>query len=369
MHVCVDRENLKSAVQQVQHSVAKTTTHEILTGILVDAGENLTLRTTDLHIATTCTVPAKVEQSGSVVVSAKQFARLCQTLSNDQVVLQSDTDSLQIIDEPAEISLLVMPAENYPEPLTAEEVATVSAPRERLLRAMKAVAFVPLPKEDQPFLRGVFFRISDVGTVLCATDSNRLAEFVLPEVQATGEAEAMLDIEDVQTLLKVLSKSEVETVGIAVGGNHAAFSAGNLTITCRLLEGDFPKYERVIPTDFDTEMELDRNRLLQALKRVNALFEEKTTPVIFEGKEDRLEIKPRASDLGSAKDEVPYLSHEGQLLLRAYQIGYLVEGLRAMQTEKVSFRANNDLRPAVISPIEGENYRYVVMPLREAEPL
>jgi DNA polymerase-3 subunit beta len=356
-----DRDALSEALQTVQRGVSSRPGIPALTGVLLDAAEGgtLTLTTTDLEVSARLAVDVSVSEPGTVLVPARLLADTVKSLSDAPVDLEADRSQARIRCAAYEGTLRLLPAEDFPglqEPggvrievdagVFAESVAQIGRAASR--------------DEARPVLTGVLVEVSREGCMLVATDSYRLA---VRELVATadGEAKAIVPERALSEAGRAAAGDEKGTVEIMVDGSQVSFRAGGLTLTSRLIEGEFPNYRTLLPEGHESRLTVSRQQLLDAVTRVGLMARD-ATPVRLEFNALGVKLSSSSPDLGQAVETVE-ARYEGEDLTVAFNPAYLRDGLTAAVGETLRLDVRDGLKPGVLHG-DGDEFTYLVMPVR-----
>jgi DNA polymerase-3 subunit beta len=197
---------------------------------------------------------------------------------------------------------------------------------------------------------------------MVATDGHRLAYIKRP-VSLGKELQVIVPRKALDEVLRFASDSDDKEVAVASLENHLVFRRGQSTLVTRLIEGQFPDYEGVVPKEFTRRASVDHDRLLRALRRVSLLANEKTRPVKIEFEREALTLRSNTPEMGEAVEQIP-AEYDGEAMDMGFNARYLLEALGAMTTDQLVIELNDPLSPGVIRPREDHDYFYVVMPMR-----
>jgi DNA polymerase III subunit beta len=356
-----DRDALSDALQTVQRGVSSRPGIPALTGVFLEAEDEgrLTLTTTDLEVSARLTIDVHVSEPGTALVPARLLADTVKSLSNAPVEFETDAASASIRCAAYEGSLRLLPAEDFPG-LQEPGGTRVTAPAATFAEAVAQVGRAASRDEARPVLTGVLVEISREGCMLVATDSYRLA---VRELVATadGEAKAIVPERALAEAGRAAAGDEKGTVEIAVDGSQVAFKAGGLTLTSRLIEGEFPNYRQLLPEGHESRLTVSRQQLLEAVTRVGLMARD-TTPVRMEFNALGVKLSSSSPDLGQAVETVE-ARYEGEDLTVAFNPTYLRDGLQAAVGESIQLDVRDGLKPGVVHG-EGDGFTYLVMPVR-----
>ena len=356
-----DRDALSEALQTVQRGVSSRPGIPALTGVLLDgtAEGRLTMTTTDLEVSSRLTIDVQVSEPGVALIPARLLADTVKSLSDSPVDVETDQSQARITCAAYEGSLRLLPAEDFPG-LQEPGGTLVEAEAGAFAEAVSQVARAASRDEARPVLTGVLVEVSREGCVLVATDSYRLAVRDLV-ASADGEAKAIVPERAFSEAGRAASGDEKGKVEILVDDAQVSFRAGGLTLTSRLIEGEFPNYRQLLPDTHESRLTVSRQQLLDAVRRVGLLARD-TTPVRLEFNALGVKLSSSSPDLGQAVETVE-ARYEGDDLTVAFNPQYLIDGLTAAVGESVRLDVRDGLKPGVVHG-ENDGFTYLVMPVR-----
>lgn len=356
-----DRDALSEALQTVQRGVSSRPGIPALTGVLIEAadGGELTLITTDLEVSARLTISVQVTESGIALVPARLLGDTVKSLSNAPVDLETDQSQVTIRCAAYEGTLRLLPAEDFPG-LQEPSGTTVTAESGAFAEAIGQVGRGASRDEARPVLTGVLLEVSREGVVMVATDSYRLAVRDLVAT-ASGEAKAIVPERAMSEAGRAAAADEKSTVEVFIDESQVSFKIGALTLTSRLIEGEFPNYRQLLPEATESRLTVSRQQLLDAVRRVGLLARD-TTPVRMEFNALGVKLSSSSPDLGQAVETVE-ARYEGEDLTVAFNPQYLADGLNAATGETVRLDVRDGLKPGVVHG-EGDEFTYLVMPVR-----
>lgn len=372
----VERDVLADAVTWVARGLPARPPVPVLAGVLLvaDAEGTITLSAFDYEVSARITIPAEVDEPGTVLVLGRLLAEICRNLPARPIEVATTGNKIEVTCGASRFSLLLMPADEYPTlPTSPEPTGTI--PGDVFTQAVTQVAVAADRGDTLPILTGVRMQIDGERLTLLATDRYRLAMRELtwhpgrPDVSQV----VLVPARQLTDTAKALSASG--TVQLALGGHVGGdgligFEAGQRRATTRLLDGDYPKVTSIFPTSVDSEAVVKTSDLIDAVKRV-ALVAERNTPVRLNFTDGQLTI-----DAGTGEDaqatEVVETTLTGPELETAFNPHFLLDGLAVVGTAYTRLSFTQASRPAVISgqaDVDAEadtSYRYVLMPVRFA---
>jgi DNA polymerase III subunit beta len=356
-----DRDALSEALQTVQRGVSTRPGIPALTGVLIEATDEgqLILATTDLEVSARLSIDVQVGRSGIALVPARLLGDTVKSLSDAPVEFETDQSQAHLRCAAYEGTLRLLPAEDFPG-LQEPSGTRITAEAGAFAEAVSQVGRAASRDEARPVLTGVLLEISREGVVLVATDSYRLAVRDLVAT-ADGEARAIVPERAMGEAGRAAAADEKGSVEIWVDEGQVAFRAGTLTLTSRLIEGEFPNYRALLPEASENRLTISRQQLLDAVRRVGLLARD-TTPVRMEFNALGVKLSSSSPDLGQAVETVE-ARYEGEDLTVAFNPQYLADGLTAAHGESIRLDVRDGLKPGVVRG-ESEGFTYLVMPVR-----
>jgi DNA polymerase-3 subunit beta len=361
-----DRDALSEALQIVQRGVSSRPGIPALTGVLMDtaAGGELTLTTTDLEVSARLTIEVQAQEEGMALVPARLLADTVKSLSDAPVELDSDQSQAWIRCAAYEGALRLLPAEDFPS-LQPPGGTRVVAQVQKFAEAVGQVARAASRDEARPVLTGVLMEVNREGLTLASTDSYRLAVRELVAT-ASGEGRAIVPERALSEAGRAAAAMEKGEVELFVDQSQASFHIGNLTLTSRLIEGEFPNYRQLLPEAYESRLVVSRQQLIDAVRRVGLLARD-TSPIRLEFNALGVKLSSSSPDLGQAVEAVE-ARYEGEEITAAFNPNYLADGLAAATGESVRLEVRDGLKPGLIKG-EGDEFTYLVMPVRLPTPV
>lgn len=355
-----DRDVLSDALQTVQRAVSSRPGIPALTGVLIRAEDaELVLATTDLEVSAQLRLAAQVHEGGVALVPARLLADMVKSFEQAPVEFDASDGQARIVCSNYEGTVRCLPAEDFPtlqEPSGRRVVVGAGAFAEGVTQVARAAS----RDEARPILTGVLVEVNREGLTMVATDSYRLALRELPAT-AEGEARALVPERALSEVGRAAAGDEKAEVELFVEGSSIAARVGSLSLTSRLIEGEFPNYRQLLPEGYDNRLVASRSRLLDAVRRVGLLARE-SSPVRLEFNALGVRLSSSSPDLGGAI-EVVEAQYEGEELTAAFNPGYLADGLTGVTGDRVVIEVRDGLKPAVVRG-EESGFVYLAMPVR-----
>ncbi len=358
---------LNQNLSLVSRAVPSRPTHPILGNILLEADARagtVTLTGFDLDLGIDTRFAALVEGSGRTTLPARVFCDIVSRLPNTDLTIEVSEDN-GISLECGESQYVVQgaTATEFPQLPELPETGAHLLPVGELLGGIQRSLFAASSDEGKQILNGVSLRAVAEGMEFVATDGHRLS-FYRTDVVGGSAVAAVLPVRSLRELEKILAQQPAETVEVRFDEKQMIFQFPNQCLTTRLLNGRYPDYHALLPKNFTNTADMDRKRLINSLERIAVLADQKNhiVKLDFSAKTSAMTISVEAPDVGRGKESVP-LQYGGQDLSVAFNVRYLLEGLKAMDSTDVSFCLNGAVNPAVLKPVGDREYQYLIMPV------
>jgi DNA polymerase III subunit beta len=360
------REELVSKLSTVSRAVSTRAATQALSGVLIEAGEgSVTLSATDLDLGLRTAVDATVEGGGSVLLPGRLLAEVTRSLGDDTVEIETREAErdVEIRSGSSSFHLRVLPAEDFPKLPSAEGADSIRIPATALAESIDLVARAASRDDMRPVLTGVFVSASGNEMTMVATDSYRLAvKRTELESPLSGEIEANIPARALRELARILTGEGVDEAAITLQTNQAIFEAGSITLTTRLIEGQFPNFRQLLPESYEHDVRLPRSDFLDVTRRVSQLAQ-RNAPLRLSFAPGELTVAAETPDVGDAHETMP-AAFEGEPLEIGFNPEFLKEGIESVEGDEVLVRLISPLRPGLLQSVEGEDFRYLVMPIR-----
>lgn len=364
MEIRVTRSEFLGELAPMQGIVERKTTIPVLSHLLLNArGDKLHLAATDLDVSLTSWCEADVKSEGGIAVQAKKLMEIIRSLTGEEVLLvQEEPRVLTIRAGRSRFKVHGLSPDDFPTLPTLEDGRQVEIPFMDFRRMIAKILFAVSAEESRFQLNGALLKLKDGALEMVATDGHRLA-LVEGGVGGAGNEDSVLVP---RKALQELQRFEGEgNLSYARGEHHLSFRLGRRELICRILEGTFPDYERVIAKDNDKKVLFDRKNLVDAVQRAALMTGDRARAVRLQFSPDQVVISAVNSDLGEAVEEVA-CDYDGPEFRLGINPDYLREFLSAVETEKVRLELKDENTQCVGYPHEGPDTRYlcVIMPMR-----
>jgi DNA polymerase-3 subunit beta len=367
MNLTISKEQIINGLQSVQNVVSTRTTLPILSNVLLRAeGEKLELTATDLDVTIACAVEAKVKRPGASTIPVKRLFGIVRELNNSEIDLEVDDKNVcSIRSGPSFYKINGLSADEFPPLPTFKEDKKVTLPQETVRGMMRKTSFAISTDESRYVLNGIFISLKDHKLTMVATDGRRLSMVdEETDVSEKSQGEFIVPAKTVNELNRLLQdKGEVE---IRYAENQASFTLKDekgsaVLIITKLIEGNYPNYRQVIPSETKERVSLVREEFLHALRRAEIMTSEKSNSVKLSFTKNKLEITANSPEVGEAKESLA-VNYKGPDLAIAFNPKYMIDPLNALPNDEVFLELIDELSPGVLK-INGP-FLYVVMPMR-----
>jgi DNA polymerase-3 subunit beta len=374
MELVVRKTDLLRELQLFQGIVERKNTIPILANVLLEAnGTEVKMLATDLEVALRSKCPATVSKGGSLTLPAKKLYEIVKALPETDVRIEEDKGGVKVAADRFDSRMQTLPREDFPS--LPDSTGTVSAtlPRDVLRQMVSKTQFAITGEDTRYFLNGALFLLRPDSMGLVSTDGHRLAHITVPRNGAAGKPAKGTPDEETRVILprktllelgRLLAEGEGD-ITYERGENHLFFTLGERLLISRMIDGQFPAFERVIPKNNDKHVEFDRDRLTAAVKRVALLSNERSRAVKFQIDKGKVEIASSSPEFGEAK-EVLMVDYTAAPVTICFNAQYVLDFLGVCETDTVSLDFKDEMSQAVLKPIgaEGYDYTYVIMPMR-----
>jgi len=365
MYFKCNKKDLVDAVNVVQKAVAAKSTNPLYEGIFLEAkGSTITLRGTETDVSIETVFLTEVIEEGKIVVDSKMFGDIIRKLPNNVITLEKqDNNSIRISAEKSVLNLLYMDATNFPEFPRVVDSNKLTFPQSGLKKMVKNVLFSVAQEDTRPILMGVLFEIKEGKINLVAMDGYRLA-MVSEDIEEDRQYAKVVSGRTLRDVLSLLDDTEKD-ITISFTDNHALFEVDSVKIISRLLQGEYLRYENMIPDYSKLSVVIERSEFLEAVDRANVMANEGSSNLIKLNFEDNNIVIASNSKLGKLREEV-YGEMTGEPLEIAFNAKYIMDILKAVDDEKIVMEMTSNISPCVIRPNENLSSLYLVLPVRIA---
>jgi DNA polymerase-3 subunit beta len=366
MNLSITKDQIIAGLQSVQNVVSTRTTLPILSNVLLKAeGSHVEFTATDLDVTVVCKVEAKVAKAGAITLPVKKLFGIVRELTGEIEIEADEKNVASVRSGSSFFKINGLGADEFPPMPSFKDEKKVSVAQENIRGMIKKTSFAVSTDESRYVLNGIFFILKDGKITLVATDGRRLA-LVDEEVELSekSSSEFIVPAKAVNELTRLLQeKGEVE---IKLGENQASFALKqekdfSTVIITKLIEGNYPNYRQVIPSETKERIALSREEFVQALRRAEIMTSEKANSVKLNFGKNQLTITANSPEIGEARETIA-INYKGKEIAIAFNPRYLIDPLNALTNDEVFIELIDELSPGVIK-INGP-FLYVVMPMR-----
>ncbi|MFN8005564.1 MAG: DNA polymerase III subunit beta [Terriglobia bacterium] len=369
MEFTIRKYDILRELSLTQGVVERKNTIPILANVLIDAqGDQIQISATDLELGIKCTCPAKIKKPGAITTPAKNFLEIIRSLPDDDIKVKSlDNNWIQINCASSTFKIVGLPKDNFPN-LPELSKSVVELPSKVLLNLINKTIFSIATEESRYTFNGALLLLRPLSATMVATDGHRLAhiETQVRFEQLGSELRTLIPKKALAELQRLLSEAEdQDVISFGKDDTHLFFKLKNRLMISRMLTGQFPNYEAVLPKENNRVVVLERERLGAAIKRVALLADDKSRSIRLSLDKNQMEISAANAELGEAKEYLE-ANYSGGPVQIGFNCQYLLDFIAATEDEKVSFEFKDDQSAGQMRPAnESEcRYRYIVMPMR-----
>ena len=355
---------LAKAVNTVSKAVSIKTTMPVLKGILIKVeNQVMTLTSSNLDLSLETTIDIQSSENGSVVVNAKLFGDIIKKLPNALVKAETDNNgNLNISCLGSEFSLITLSAEEFPAIGIVEKIESLSISREAFAGLIDKTSFAASIDEKKGILVGCLVKFSKDNIEMAALDGFRLS-VAKETIINDKEKEIVIPAKSLFEVSKILSESVCDDINIVTDNKKAEIICDNTRIIARLLEGDFIKYNDIIPKTYKTKFIVNKEELLSSIERASLLAKEgKNNLIKFTVSGSSVVINSRSEE-GNVNESVD-AEIEGEDIVIGFNSKYITDALRTIKDEEICLEMTSAVSASLIKPSEGDSFTYLVLPVR-----
>ncbi|NLW45990.1 MAG: DNA polymerase III subunit beta [Firmicutes bacterium] len=356
------QEDLSHFLQIVVRAIATKSTLPILTGIMLETKDaKLRCVATDLEIAIEVNIPnVQIHKPGIVVLPGKTFVEIVRHLPQNPIEIELDENSktVSIVSKHSSYQLPILPVEEFPTLPDIKNGEKLEINSEKLKEAIRQTIYATLADDPRPFLSSIQWESSSDRLRLVATDVNRLAVKDIP-VKTGIQKTALVPVRALKEISNIFGANPEENIDIYIGEKLIYLTGAGVTFSSRLVEAQFPRYEQVIPKEFQGSILINRSMLIEALERTSLVSNSIRLSVSDKG----VIITAKEPDKGKSYEEIP-VDFEGQEIEIGFNVRFLLDFLKTVDAEEILFKYIQEQKPALMQINEKDDYIYVVMPLK-----
>lgn len=365
MHILCKQELLLNSIHTVLKACSTKTTMPILECILIKAENNqVTLVGYNLELGIESKIESEILQEGSIALEAKIFSEIIRKMPNEMVEISTDSNHMTTITcEKSKFSIAGQLGDQFPDLPEVEKHKQYTVSQLAFKDMIRQTIFSVAQEESRPILTGEMLQIKDGCFHMVSVDGYRISYRHMPVSIENESDDVVVPGRTLAEISKILSSDENAMMNLYFEDKNILFDLGDSKVISRLLEGEFLKYEQVFSSDYETKIKVDRRKFLMSIERAALISREgKKNPIKIEIDGDNMIITSKA-ELGTAREELA-IELEGNQLSIAFNPRYLIEALKSIDDDQVCINFISALTPCIINPIEGNHYKYLILPIR-----
>ena len=376
MEIILSKEELLNGIKVVEKITAQKGTQPVLSNILIETVSNDRVKfcATDLNLSISHKVKAQVAKEGKITLSAKRLGEITTKLDNKPITLSLNPDNniVTISCGKAKFELIGISANEFPkvfdEEVSEENQKSFEINKNTLIKGVKQVVFSAALHESASVLSGVCFNIDSNTLEIVATDGNRLTRASKEINSKDDSAIFIVPSRTLQELIRISSIIEDEKVTIKLEKAKIQFNFEDVVFQSKLINGTYPKYQQLIPTNNDKIVYIDRDELIGVIERVCVMVNERTNIIKFSFNQNSLELSTDSPDAGSGKDFIDVDSNFDEIII-AFNYKYVLDSLKNMDTKKVKIEIATSLSATLFKPSDedetkNDSYVCLIMPVQ-----
>jgi DNA polymerase III subunit beta len=366
MKISLSSADLLAQLQTVTRVASTRSAVQALSGVKISISEaGSELLATDMDMGLRVPFNADVERPGEVVLPARLLLDVARALPSDRASLElrASEQDVELISGPATFHLRTLRLEDFPALPVPSPDTRVVLPAEAFVQTITRVARSASKDETRPILTGILMSAAEQELRMVATDSYRLSvKQTKLESPLQGTLEANVPARALQELVRIAQQAESAEVAVSVGQNQAIFELDGVTLSSRLLDGQFPNYRQLLPESVEHELRLATPELTEVVRRVS-LLAQKNAPLRLSFAEGQLTVSAQTPDVGEASETIPVPFH-GELFEIGFNPEFLRDGLESVESPELVMKLISPLRPGLIESPENADFVYLIMPIR-----
>lgn len=365
MRLTIPQPQLLKNLQIVEHAVNERSTLPILANVLLEtSGNELTLTATDLDVGIQCRFPlTQAVEQGSVALPARKLTTIIRELPNEVVVLEAKKNHTAIVNcGTSSFRIPGLPAEDFPVLPTMDGAENIKISQAALKKLVVQTAYAMSMEETRFILNGALLATQKNQLFIVATDGRRLAVASEPVSGGKQTLNVVIPSKTIRELGRLLQDDGGDVEIAPLKDNQLTFRFGQVTIVTRLIEGQFPAYDKVIPSATKNTLTCRRDQLINAIRRAGLMTTASSQAIVFEITRDHLVVSKESAELGSAREELS-VNYSGEPMTIAFNPEFWLDALKILSNEDIVIELSAADRPAVIR-LPG--FTYIVLPMKVA---
>lgn len=366
MKLSLSTADLLTQLQSATRVASTRASVQALSGVMISAEEQTAvLLATDMEVGLRVPLHGEVVEPGSVVLPARLLLDVVRSLPSDTVTLElrPREQDVEVVCGNASFHLRTLRVEDFPALPQADAGSTVKLPSKEFVDTALQVSRSASRDETRPVLTGVLISAAGQELTMVATDSYRLSvKHTRIEAQLESAFEANVPARALQELARIAQSLEQAELEVSLGQSQIVFEVGEIVLSSRLIEGQFPNYRQLLPESVEHELTLDSAEIVEVVRRVS-LLAQKNAPLRLSFAEGELTVSAQTPDVGEASESLP-VPFAGEPLQIGFNPDFLRDGLESVESEQLVLKLISPLRPGLIESPDGGEFVYLIMPIR-----
>ena len=367
MKLSLSSADLLAQLQTVSRVASTRSAVQALSGVMISVPESSPpqLLATDMEVGLRVPLEAEVQRPGVAVLPARLLLDVARSLPAERLTMELRTaeQDVELICGATTFHLRTLRADDFPTLPSPEPDTRVELPAEAFVQTIARVARSASRDETRPVLTGILISAAGQELRMVATDSYRLSvKQTTLETPLAGSLEANVPARALQELGRVAQQSPPEALAVSVGQNQVIFELGDVTLSSRLIDGQFPNYRQLLPESVEHELRLSSAELTDVVRRIS-LLAQKNAPLRLSFAEGTLAVSAQTPDVGEASESIPVPFH-GEPFEIGFNPEFLRDGLESVETGELLLKLISPLRPGLIESPESGDFVYLIMPIR-----
>jgi DNA polymerase-3 subunit beta len=366
MKISLSSSELLNQLQTATRVASTRSAVQALSGVMISATDSgPELLATDMEIGLRMPLSAEVSRPGSAVLPARLLLDVARSLSTDQLTmeLRAAEQDVELICGATTFHLRTLRAEDFPTLPTPTPETRVALPAEAFVETISRVARSASRDETRPVLTGILMSASGQELRMVATDSYRLSvKETRLDTPLQGSLEANVPARALQELVRIAQQTSAETLAVSVGQSQVVFEIGDIVLSSRLIDGQFPNYRQLLPESVDHELRLASAEVTDVVRRIS-LLAQKNAPLRLSFSEGQLSVSAQTPDVGEASEAIPVPFH-GEPFEIGFNPEFLRDGLESIDSDELVLKLISPLRPGLIESPDTGDFVYLIMPIR-----
>lgn len=365
MRLTCSQKDLLSALTTTNKAVDINNTLPVLNNVLLKAeGKKLYFTSTNLEIAITYNIETDVKNEGEITIPSKLFTSYINYLKDNEVDILVESGDIQVKTSDSKTRIKGIPASEFPPIPSVEKEGGMTVKAGELNKAIEQVVFAAALNTTRPILSGVYFAAEKDELKMVSTDSYRLSEKVLSVSGVSGSINCIVPAKTIIELGSILDGlKEDEKVTVVISKNQIMFSVGPVELISRLIEGQFPNYEQIIPKSSKTQVEFEVSALSLMLKRINIFAKENNNKIILKVADGKVIITTESTQYGEGEItlETKIDGEDNEIALNSQ---FLLDALGSVGKDKIVIEIGEKIAPVILKPKDSKGYTHIIMPLK-----